>query len=788
MRTTATITPTTHNSAGGLLVSLDGRPLPLQAVELRCRAAAGLARSLLRQRFVNPYDETLHVRYLLPLPADGAVSAFRFRIGERTIVGQVERRESARESFEEALLRGQSAALLEQERSSLFSQEIANIPAGETLVCELCIDQPLAWCEDGSWEYRFPTSVAPRYQGAPGRVADAEALRVPVAPEGLPLRLELDLEVEDELAAGAELESPTHALRTSGARREWRARLTDEEGAALDRDLVVRWRVAGADVESELRCGAGQAGLAARAFGLLSLLPPGLGVESRAQEALRRELVLLIDTSGSMSGRPLEQAKAVLGELIGSLAEGDELEMIEFSTQTRRWSDAPRRIDARTRSAARLWVRELRAGGGTEMTQAIRAALRPLDLRCQRQIVLVSDGYIGFEREVVAALACELPAGARVHTLGVGSAVNRSLTAPAARIGRGLELLVGLDEEPGDAARRLVAGTQAPLVVELELSGSALRAHAPLRLPDLFARRPAQLSLELAPEGGALELRGRTRSGSWSRRVVVPPIAGGAAAPELACRFARECVEDLECELAAGASGARIDALIEQLGLEFGIATRATSWIAVSDEPDVDAGAPARRESVPHALPYGTSIEGLGLRPLAGGSPLASPCIAAPRPAQAALPGRIRNALFGGGRSSGSGAGIRDQLPRASSAEEGEDVDSAPLEPQEWALAQAREQALPLLARIRSLSGHRLVLELESPGLDWHLPRRVRLRFADGSELEVGVQRLWSTHSGRVARAHWIRLVLACGSARCTERPIALTWDEPSGTREARIR
>src|SRR4051794_30958388 len=157
----------------------------------------------------------------------------------------------------------------------------------------------------------------------------------------------------------------------------------------------------------------------------------------------------------------------------------------------------------------------LGASGGTEMRAGILEALRPLRAESQRQVVLVTDGLIGFEAEVVGTIVERLPASCRVHTVGVGSAVNRSLTGAAARAGRGLEVIVGLGEDPERAARRLVAHTDAPLVVGLELSGSALIDHAPAALPDLYAGAPALVALALRPEGGELVARGRTATGEW---------------------------------------------------------------------------------------------------------------------------------------------------------------------------------------------------------------------------------------------------------------------------------
>ena len=350
---------------------------------------------------------------------------------------------------------------------------------------------------------------------------------------------------------------------------------------------------------------------AANGFGLLTLVPPAAATPL---PSLPRDLVVLLDTSGSMSGEPLDQARHVVSALVDSLGGEDTLELIEFSDAPRRWKREPVRVTLEARRSALAWLAKLEAGGSTEMREAIVEALQPLRQGAQRQVVLVTDGCIGFESEVVAEVLARLPGGSRLHTLGVGSSVNCSLTAPAARAGRGTECIVGLGEDPERAAHALVAHTATPLVTNLTITGDAVIGHAPARLPDLFGGSPALVALRLRAEGGDVRVSGDTPGGKFERTVHIRPLEAGAGEPRLAALFGREAVEDLETRLAAGERAQAIDAAIEKLGLDLQISTRLTSWVAISEEPTVDPRAPTRRVKVPHGLPYGMSVEGLGLR------------------------------------------------------------------------------------------------------------------------------------------------------------------------------
>lgn len=600
-----------HPSTGARLVATDGRQLPLRGTSLNVVASAGLSRVVLVQRFDNPYDEPLTVRYQLPLPADGAVSGFAFQLGDRRIVGEVDGRDRARRRFEKAVVEGRSAGLVEQSRSSLFRQELGNVPPRATVLAEITIDHPLKWLAEGAWEWRFPTVVAPRYQGEPGRVADRNEQNVDVADGPIDARAQLELIIAEPLADGGAPTSPTHALNVQEGRRTV-VGLRSRGGVALDRDIAVRWPARGEDVITRLEVARPEAGHpgAEDAFGLLTLVPPRGEAPSVA-----RDLILLLDTSGSMAGEPLAQARRVAMALVESLDDEDSLQMVSFSSRVSHWSAEPRRADRPTRRDAIGWLDALEAGGGTEMHQGILAALEPLRADAQRQVILVTDGLIGFEDEIVGAIDSRLPRGCRVHCVGVGSAVNRSLTGPAARAGRGIESICTLGEDAERVAMRLVAHCAAPLVIDLELQGDALRQQAPCALPDLLAGAPASVSVRLDPAGGELRITGRTPGGRWEHVLEVPSVDRGQGPQGLVTRFAREQVQDLETALAAAPQrrGA-IDAEIERIALDFQIASRLTSWVAVSDRIDVDPQSPSRREEMPHELPQGMSLTGLGLR------------------------------------------------------------------------------------------------------------------------------------------------------------------------------
>jgi Ca-activated chloride channel homolog len=590
--------PTTAEgaSSGAELVTTDGRSLALTHATLTGEAGGGISRLVLEQTFANPYAEILNVTYRMPLPADGAVSGYEFAIGERTVKGVVDKKHQARARFEKAIASGHTAALLEQVRADIFTQQIGNIPAGERVIARISIDMRLAWLPEGEWELRFPTVIAPRYIGSADSVADAKATHVKVSDQPLPITFQIAMTISDAITAGAKPNSPTHALSQIGDK------VTLTSGTRLDRDIVVRWPVAAASPGLSLQTARRREG---DAFGLVTIVPPARAAK---QTPVARDLLVLLDTSGSMGGAPLDKAKQVVSLMINSLDDRDQLELIEFSSEPKRWRDTPEPATPKTRAAAIKWVQSRSASGGTEMRAAVIESLSTLRIGAQRQVLIVTDGYVGGEQQILEALHRKLPRSCRLHVLGVGSAVNRSIATALARAGRGAEVIVGPDEDAERGAKRLLDRTRLPMLTNVEIAGSALIRHAPEKIPDVFEGAPLVAALAINPDGGELVVRGQLANETWEQRIRVPANKIGEGNQAIAALYGRERVADVEAHMFVDTANGEV----EELGMMFQIATRMTSWIAVDDSTTVSG--PFRDELVPQELPYGTSAQAFGLR------------------------------------------------------------------------------------------------------------------------------------------------------------------------------
>lgn len=771
------------------LVSLDGRSYPLDSAALDARAEGGMAVTTLRQTFRNPHEEPLEVLYTLPLPADGAVLGYGVRIGDRRIVGEVRSREEAEAAYREALYEGRTTGLLEQDRDDTFQQRLGNVPAGQPVEIEIHVLHPLGFRAGGDlaeWEYRFPTTVGVRYMGGPGRVHDAERLEPGRSMGAIPARVSLDLRVGDPVPAAA-IRSPSHAITSVTdelpGRETFGASIRFVEPQRLDRDVVIRWRALEVATAVRVVEGSGLEGDDGR-YALVTVLPP------RTPDAThRRDVTLLLDASGSMDGAPLALAKRIAADLLAGLEPGDRFELIAFATSPQPLSGGLVSATPQTVAAALERLAAQRASGGTEMLSALDDALRPLREDTQRQVVLLTDGYIGFEGEVVARAARGLPAGVRVHVVGVGSSPNRTLTRNLTRAGRGKELFAGDEATAEEAARMLGKATARPVLTDLRIGGDGVRQVAPARAADVLAGQPAIFTVELAPGGGTVQVTGREASSTepWGWTVDVPPARpsadpspGSRRAGELpwtplplGALHGREVVAELELERAGSADRARIDSEIEARALRHRIASRRTSLVAIAEEVSVDPRAPRRRLRLAVELPAGVSAEGVGL--LTGGI-ARDPRVSASRSDSYYVPAAHEDIA----------AAAEADFTLADPSLDGES-DGMPFVISERTHPTPHPGPRRIDISEADVVHHTpelLVVEFEVPWSGFLLPdRAVRVVLDDGRVVDAEVDRGRSTHPGPHSGGLRVRLALrsAGGAAWPDVRSVALRWNPRSG-------
>lgn len=604
-------------------LEVGGVALPLHNTDVRAHLRGEVAEVFVAQRFVNDRPTAIEAIYAFPLPENSAVTDMRMTIGARTIVAEIRERGQAQREYAAAKADGRTAALLEQERPNVFTQSVANIPPGESIEVELRYVQTLTY-DAGEYEFVFPTVVGPRYlPGAPvarppvgagarsdtDRVPDASRISPPVVGRGT--RTGNDLSIEVVAEAGAPIvdwAAPAHAVVASIDGPRLRARLARRDELP-NRDFVLRYRSAGARPAAKLFLGTGEKGDGGHF--MLLVEPPRLDFDALVGS---RELIFVVDVSGSMHGPPLALAKATIREALAGARPVDTFDVVTFASGTRRLFGAPRPASADNLRRALEFVDGLTAGGGTEMGAAVDAALvDPVAHDRHRYVFVLTDGYIGEEAAIAGAARTlvqrQRRAGrrARVFGVGIGESPNSHLIDVISRAGDGVPLHVRQPTDLPQAARSFRRTIDSPVITDLAVGWGGLAVHdvAPDGASDLFASRP--LVLHGRYSGAApdkLELRGRVGASSVTFPIEV--VAARESEELLARLWARERIDGLDLTLATSpAGGARADARAQilALGLQHRLVTAFTSFVAVDTTRRV--GGPASTVVQPVEVPAG---------------------------------------------------------------------------------------------------------------------------------------------------------------------------------------
>lgn len=638
---------------------------PVLKTDVDIRVNGMVARARVTQVFHNPSDRWMEGIYVFPLPERAAVDRLTMVVGERRVEGRIMEKAEAEEAYRAAADNGQRASLVSGERPNVFVTAVANIGPGEEITVEIGFQDAVAY-ENGSFALRFPMVVAPRYMPAPA----PEMVEAPAAPQASPvaitpedgqdrdlfgpvhtdgekhnlLAMTLHLDAGLPLASLKSLYHPV-VIESDGAGRQT-ITLSNGEVPA-DRDFVLEWTPK-ASHTPQAAVFAEQLG--ADAHLLVMMVPPARQNEDPVAPAplpapLPRELVFVIDTSGSMHGDSLDQAKTALVAALKRLRPEDRFNVIQFNSET--FALFPRPVTANVANVARAWhyVSALEAEGGTEMRPALKLALdggRPAEGYLQ-QVVFLTDGAIGYEEELFRELQADLGEH-RLFTVGIGSAPNSYFMRKAAELGRGSFTHIGDLAEVKDRMDALLAKLEQPALTDIRVgwpltAGKRIELY-PTPLPDLYAGEPVTFAarlkgIDLSELDGQLLITGTSIDGGWQQRL---PLSEMQAAPGVAAVWARAKLAQIEDGLyRPGGDKAAVRAEALALALEHRLVTRYTSLVAIDAAVVRPEDAALDKQEVARDLPAGWdagkvfgSAEEAGVAPPPGPARMRSLALPAP--------------------------------------------------------------------------------------------------------------------------------------------------------------
>lgn len=587
----------------------DVEQFALESTAAEVKIAGVIADVLVTQVYKNDGKRPIEAIYVFPASTRAAVYGMKMTIGERVIVANIEERQKARQQYEQARDRGQSASLLEQQRPNVFQMNVANIMPGDHLKVELRYTELLV-PESGVYSFAYPTVVGPRYsnQAAADAPASEHWVANPYLREGAAAPYTFDLKVD--LAAGlpiADLGSRSHQVdvRYEGKERA-RVTLKPEEKTGGNRDFVLNYRLAGERIATGLLLFQGKD----ENFFLLMAQPPK---RVRPELIPPREYIFIMDVSGSMHGFPIETSKALIKNLIGRLRPEDSFNVLTFSGDNSILAEHSLPATAANIAQAIQTIDQQRGGGGTELLPALTRALGlGRSAGISRSFIIVTDGYVNIEKEAFELIRNQL-GEANVFAFGIGSSVNRFLIEGLARAGMGEPFIVENPQSAEAAAERLRNYIQNPVLtdVRVEYRGFAVTEVEPPSIPDVLAERPVIVFGKWQGDpAGEIIITGKSGEGPY--REVIPVASTTPLESNAALRYlwARQRIAVLDDFNRVDPNDERVKQ-VTNLGLSYNLLTAYTSFVAIDSAVRNQDGRPiAVKQPLP--LPAGVSNLAVG--------------------------------------------------------------------------------------------------------------------------------------------------------------------------------
>lgn len=624
---------------------------PLKHTDVKANIAGFIARVTVTQTFHNPYDEKIEAVYVFPLPHTAAIDDMTMTVGDRRIVGLIKRRAEAQAIYQEAIQQGKTASLLEQERPNIFTQSVGNIQPNDEVRIEISYVDVLDY-DMGTYEFHFPMVVGPRYiPGIPtsktpelpnelkGKVGESEAPldgppdgadpsgtgvapdtdRVPDASRITPpvlkpgYRTAHDISLAVSLDAGVPIQDIQITNHTAAVERAGAAGATavlSPADSIPNKDFVMKYAVVGE--KAEMAVLAHSKG-AEQGYFMLMIQPK---LDAELAEAPPREIVFLVDISGSMRGEPTQKVKETMHHFLRLTKPNDTVQVITFASWADKLFKKPVPATQANIEHALNFTQQVQGGGGTEMLKAIKLVLNePVDPERVRIVVMLTDGYIGNEAEIIAEVDRQAGDQIRFWTIGIGSSPNRYLIDGVAKHGGGMAKALALNTDPGPLVAEIADRIHRAQLAKIQIDWNDLSVYEtyPRRIPELWAGRPVIMFGRYATGGSQkIELSGSAEGKPLKYKLHVTLPDAQPTHDVLSKVWARKKIEDISAQLYA-ADAPEITEEITNIALTHRLMTQYTSFVAV-DENDMqpinqEAKAP-RQVVVPVPLPEGTDYQG----------------------------------------------------------------------------------------------------------------------------------------------------------------------------------
>lgn len=574
---------------------------PLLNASVQINISGIVAKIVVEQTFFNNSTQWLEGLYTFPLPDQAAVNAMEVTIGTRRITGKIREKEQAIVEFANAKQEGKVASLVSQHRPNLFSSRFANIAPGEKIALKLTYIQTVPF-ENAKYRLRIPLTLTPRFSNS--LVPDKNAITSPFVDK----KNGLDTPTIDHTATieglihgeydEQLLSSPSHPILIDATVKH--LGFSTQNPVKLDRDFILEWGIPNG-TEPTVRTWKERVG---DQYYLLSSVVPPASPEHIPQQA--RELILVIDTSGSMAGEAIKAAKAALMNALAGLRDIDQFNIIEFNSHHTSLFSTPQPVNADTIAKAQRFVYRLRADGGTEMLSALQSALGYQHTENLRQVVFITDGSVGYEDSVITTVTKQLRS-ARLFTVGIGSAPNQWFMRKVAQAGRGTAEFIADTNDVAPVMGELLLKLEAPALTDITVAFDDPKTnYLPNPIPDLYANDAVIIAAKLESQYGAFTLSGRWGDTLWQQSSNIdnaPLVQTG-----LSTIWAQRTIASLEDQQRLQIDQDFYRSAILGIALEHNLLSKYTSFLAVEEQPARPKDEYLHAAKVPNLIPHGNDM------------------------------------------------------------------------------------------------------------------------------------------------------------------------------------
>ena len=563
----------------------------------------------IKQTFINPHAIALEGTYQFPLPENSAVKQLMIKVGDIEITGEIMEKKAAKAVYQKAKRQGKKASLLEQKRPNLFTNKISNIPPHSRVIVTLKFIMPVSF-SNGKFNLRLPLAITDRYQTkSKSKSSDDQQRRLvssnsqteysktlfeqsdasreqdtfqhlrSVAPSQSSINIELNtgISVSSIISDSHKIE-----IRELNSFQDSYFITLNKTHVPANKSFDLSWQLL---PSSQPQISSFTQEISGDHYTLLTFFPPKL----ETAKVIARDIIFIIDTSGSMQGRSMEQAKASLHLAILQLNAKDSFNIMAFDDEPQLLFKTTEMASFQNLQKANQFIDGLTADGGTEMYRPLSNALmmkkhEGQSTKAIRQIVFITDGAVANEFELMELLE-SAKGNFRLYTVGIGAAPNGYFMKKAAQFGRGTYVFIQNQADVQQKISDFMTKISQPAISNIELIlDSQIHQDVevyPKKISDLYFGEPLQISLKSAFPITSVQLTGETVSSSWYQQLIIDDPKSSKGISSL---WARRKIENLLDSLVIGANKDDVKSQVINTSINHQIISPYTSFVAIEKQ------------------------------------------------------------------------------------------------------------------------------------------------------------------------------------------------------------